>query len=153
MSLPNSFIYSTRILLRQFLNLSLPKYLYLFNQNSSKTIPKLVFAKFPHLICENSSKTIPKPVFAKLPLYRANLPALNSLVEWFYWLSPQNWKDTWPSGYKYPAHSHNIHSLASIHLLNSARRNSSRPPLKFLTSFSSLFSEQISNILEQPPRT
>ena len=43
------------------------------------------------LICMKHSKTISKLVFAKFPhfLYRANLPALDSLIERFFWLLPK----------------------------------------------------------------
>ena len=58
-------------------------------------------------------------------------------------------KGTWPSGYKYPVHVHNIHSLATIHLLISTRRNSFRLPPQFLTSLTWSFS--VSLLSEQNP--
>ena len=46
----------------------------------------------------------------------------------------QNCKDMHLHGYKTSVHVHNIHSLATIHLLISTRQNSSRPPPQFLFS-------------------
>ena len=42
--------------------------------------------------------------------------------------SRQNWKNTWPFEYKNPAHSHNIHLLATTSYPISPRRNSLPSP-------------------------
>ena len=104
-------------------------------QKQSKTVSKSVFANFPHHLKGKILKQFKKLSQPQILLYRANLLTLDLPIEWFYWLSPRNCKNTWPSGYKYPVHNHNIHSLATIHLLNSTRRNSSRPAPQFLNYF------------------
>ena len=62
-------------------------------------------------------------VLAANSAYRANLRALdfspNDPIH-----SSRNWKNTWPFECKYPAHNHNVHSLATTNYPTSSRRNS-----------------------------
>ena len=137
LSLPNLFIYSTWNILRQFLNLSLP--------NLFIHWTRIILRQFLTCPCQISSSPLQSQLTCSRFIHRMILlaPILNR-------------KDTWPSGYKYPAHFHNIHSLATFHLLNSTKWNSSRPPSQFLTllswNFLSSLNNQNSNILKLPPK-
>ena len=78
----------------------------------------------------------------QIRLYRTNLLALdfspNDPIG-----SRQNWKNTRPFEYKYPAHSHNIHLLATTNYPTSPRRNT--PTHSFhqkIQKISSLFLHQ-----------
>ena len=108
-------------------------------RNYSKTISKLVLAEFLHLRNQPSSTRFARQMILLVLI--------------------QNCNNTWPNGYNDPLHVHIIHSLATIHLLNSTRRNSFRLPSQFVTSLTwifplSLLREQnpIFTINQQPPK-
>ena len=131
---PNFLISSSRNILRQLQNLSLPNFLISSTRNYSKTISKLVFAKFPNLLLEIILRQLKHLSWPQILLYKSQITCFQLAHRMILLALAQISKDTWSSGYKYPVHNHNIHSLSTIHLLNSTRQNSFRPPPQFLTS-------------------
>ena len=95
---------------------------------------------FKDKILHHRSFSITKPTLASISDLE-NQPTWSPFPHWKIFLAViQKYKDTWPSECKYPLHDHNIHKLATIHMLNSTRRNSSQPPRQFLTSLTWLLS-------------
>ena len=115
------------IIIRQFQNLSLPNFLISPARNILRQFLKL---SSPNFLISSTRKL----VFAAKLVTQSQLTC-SQLAHWMILLAlAQIIKDTWPSGYKYPVNNHNIHLLATIHLLNSAKRNSFRPLLRLLIS-------------------
>ena len=78
---------------------------------------KLIWILFRLTTDENNLRQFP------IPLYRTNLLALDFSPNDPFG-SRRNWKNTRPFKYKYPPHSHKIHSLATTNYPTSPRRNS-----------------------------
>ena len=93
-------------------------------QKYSKAIPKLVLAEVHHL----------------RNLFSFTRPACQIIL----FALSRNCKDTWPNGYKYPVHAHDIHSRPTNYPLISTKRNSFQPPPQILTSVTWIFSYQSS---------
>ena len=127
------------IILRQFQNLSLPNFFISSTRNILRQFQNL---SEPQILLSKSQLTCSQLARRMILLALAQIS-----------------KDTWPSGYKCPVHKHNIQSLAIIHLLNSTRWNSSRPPPHFLTFLTWIFPYQSSTdktqtitIHQHPPK-
>ena len=150
LSLSNFLISSARNILRQFLNLSLSNFLISSARINLRQFLNLSLSNFfipsARIILRLSlNLSLPQILLSKSQLAGSQLAHRMILLA----LVQIN-KDTWPSGYINPVHDHNIHSLATIHLLNSARRNSSRPPLQLLTSFLSSKPPTLSSSHQRP---